>query len=219
MIEPTRRQPSQARSRQTERALVEALNKLLRHRPFDVLTVAEIASEAGVTTGAIYRRFRDKQDLLNRCFEDFLEKTQEDVANAAWHDPSLTDSAVVAQVLHATMRETVSNIHLMKAASSVQALTSFERMLEARTLVADRMAARLRTSQLSNEDLNRRSRFLLRVATATFRDTFLAGHGAITEANSWEAYLESNRQSLQDMLNEIEAMALLYLAILPSADS
>lgn len=213
MIEPARRQPSQARSRQTERALVDALNRLLIDTPFDALTVAGIAAEAGVTTGAIYRRFRDKHDLLNRCFEDFLERTQESLEHAAWHDPDLPDSEVVAQVLDTTMRETLANIHLMKAASTSQALPSFDRMLEARALVADRLAVRLCTSALPLDELKHRSRFVLRVATAVFRDTFLAGHGAVSEADPQRVDVNAIKQSNRQMLKQIEAMALPYLAI------
>lgn len=64
--------PVQERSQKTEQNLLDALEKLLVKKSITDLTVAEIAAEAGVTTGAIYRRFKDKQHLLQSAFIRFL---------------------------------------------------------------------------------------------------------------------------------------------------
>lgn len=59
-MRPTR----QARSEQTLERLLEATEQVLREKSFKEAGVAEIASRAGVTVGALYFRFADKESLL-----------------------------------------------------------------------------------------------------------------------------------------------------------
>ena len=58
------RQPSQARSQRTMDEVYRALRELLRRKPFERITINELASEAGVAVGSIYARFKDKNALL-----------------------------------------------------------------------------------------------------------------------------------------------------------
>jgi len=56
--------PQQQRSRQTLKRLVQATQEILRQKSFDQATVAEICARAGLTVGAFYARFPDKDALL-----------------------------------------------------------------------------------------------------------------------------------------------------------
>lgn len=56
--------PKQARSEQRLQDIVQALDKLLQRKPFDKITIPEIAVEAGCGTGSIYGRFQDKNSIL-----------------------------------------------------------------------------------------------------------------------------------------------------------
>ncbi len=47
----------QKRSRKTRDQIIEALDRLLRIKEFDQISVTELAEEAGVSPGSIYRRF------------------------------------------------------------------------------------------------------------------------------------------------------------------
>lgn len=47
----------QRRSRQTRDSIVDALERLLREKDFAEISVGDLAEEAGVSPGAIYRRF------------------------------------------------------------------------------------------------------------------------------------------------------------------
>src|SRR5262245_60009024 len=58
------RLPRQARSTETYRRLLDAAEALLQRKSFDRVSVAEIAGRAGVTIGAFYARFPDKEALL-----------------------------------------------------------------------------------------------------------------------------------------------------------
>jgi AcrR family transcriptional regulator len=61
---PEIRAVMQQRSVRTAHALVESGFRLLRVRPFDALSIAEICAGAGATEGAFYGRFQDKQSYF-----------------------------------------------------------------------------------------------------------------------------------------------------------
>lgn len=54
----------QKRAEETRDKLVAALEKLLRDKPFDAISVAEIAKRAGLSVGAVYRRFENKDAFI-----------------------------------------------------------------------------------------------------------------------------------------------------------
>lgn len=58
------REPQQARSRETMDRILEALEELLREKPFDKITMVELAQKSGSGTSSIYARFKDKQTLI-----------------------------------------------------------------------------------------------------------------------------------------------------------
>ena len=65
---PKSRPAIQARSRQTRARLMAALERLLRKKDFDAIGVAELAEEAGVAVGTVYRRFENKEALIPLLF-------------------------------------------------------------------------------------------------------------------------------------------------------
>lgn len=58
------RPPLQERSRQTLEDLGDAARSVLREKTFDEASLTEICREAGVTVGAFYARFPDKEALF-----------------------------------------------------------------------------------------------------------------------------------------------------------
>ncbi len=59
----------QARSQETLERLLASAESLLVHKGFDGVTVAEIGARAGLSVGAVYSRFRDKDAVL-QCLQD-----------------------------------------------------------------------------------------------------------------------------------------------------
>jgi len=53
--------------------IVQALRGLLEERAFETITIAEIAAEAGVTEGLLYKYFHDKRDLLHHVLKEHFE--------------------------------------------------------------------------------------------------------------------------------------------------
>jgi AcrR family transcriptional regulator len=61
----------QARSQQTLERLLDSAEALIAEKGFADVPVADIADRAGVSVGAFYSRFRDKEALLH-CLQDRL---------------------------------------------------------------------------------------------------------------------------------------------------
>lgn len=53
--------------------IIQAMRTLLEDRAFETITIAEIASEAGVTEGLIYKYFKDRRDLLHHVLKEHYE--------------------------------------------------------------------------------------------------------------------------------------------------
>lgn len=68
------RAPKQGRSRQSFDRIIEATIDLLRERPYDQITLAEICQLAGVSTGALYGRVTGKDELLRAVQVRFFER-------------------------------------------------------------------------------------------------------------------------------------------------
>ncbi|WP_028115794.1 TetR/AcrR family transcriptional regulator [Ferrimonas senticii] len=69
-------QPKQQRSQQTQQRLLLALDACLQRKYFEQITVAELAAEAGVSVGTVYRRFKDKEALLPLLYQRFSDDLQ-----------------------------------------------------------------------------------------------------------------------------------------------
>src|SRR5436190_11818906 len=70
-------EPQQARSRESTRKLLKAAAEVLGQHGVDGTTIPRIAEHAGLTPGAVYRRFRDKDALLEAALLGILERQDE----------------------------------------------------------------------------------------------------------------------------------------------
>ena len=75
MADPVLHPPKQARSRHTLHRLLTAAEALLEHGGLEAATIPAIAHAAGVSVGAVYRRFPDKDALLRAVYERFFNNT------------------------------------------------------------------------------------------------------------------------------------------------
>jgi len=73
----TRRTPMQPRSQRTLEKVLDAASSLLAQFPLEDLTTTRIAAEAGISVGALYRFFPDKQSIVDavaiRHVEEFRQ--------------------------------------------------------------------------------------------------------------------------------------------------
>jgi AcrR family transcriptional regulator len=70
-------EPQQARSRESLRKLTKAAAEVLGQHGVEGATIPRIAHHAGMTPGSIYRRFHDKEALLEATILGILERQEE----------------------------------------------------------------------------------------------------------------------------------------------
>jgi AcrR family transcriptional regulator len=69
--------PRQTRSQETLHRILDAAEHVLEEKSFSEATLAEIMQRAGVTVGAFYRRFPDKDALIHHLDERFFAELYE----------------------------------------------------------------------------------------------------------------------------------------------
>jgi AcrR family transcriptional regulator len=116
----------------TRGALVEAARALFSRRGYAAVSTEEIVQAAGVTRGALYHHFKDKQDLftavVERVEQDILERVA--AAAIAETDPWEQQRVAVGAFLDVCLDPAVQRIVLTDA-PSVLGLTAW-REIEAR---------------------------------------------------------------------------------------
>jgi AcrR family transcriptional regulator len=88
--QPGFRPPLQARSRKSLQKVLAAAEDVLAADGFDEFTMTAVAERAGVSVGAIYRRFDGREQLLAAVKDRLLSQLEEDLAGRLrTADPSL----------------------------------------------------------------------------------------------------------------------------------
>jgi len=70
-------EPQQARSRESLRKLLQAAAEVMGQHGLEGATIPRIARHAGLTPGSVYRRFHDKDALLEAAIIEILERQDE----------------------------------------------------------------------------------------------------------------------------------------------
>ncbi len=88
-----RRQPVQARSRETVGRILDAASVLLEEGGVDAVTTRAIAERAGITAPSLYRFFADREQVLDALIEQHLERLSGFLAEAeaGWTPSSVTE--------------------------------------------------------------------------------------------------------------------------------
>ena len=98
----TRPRPSQAeRSARSRSALLESAARGLSRYGYGNLVLEEVAREAGYTRGALYRQFRDKEDLALAVVEWVNETWWREVGRPAAAEPDPVSSLITLARGHA----------------------------------------------------------------------------------------------------------------------
>ena len=109
--------PHQARARATLERILGATVGLLRSRPFEALTVAQIVDHANTSVGAFYKRFSSKEALLPVLL-DWIHRQQFDAIESFVHDPRWRDVNLAGRIdafVDGLVRSYQTDRYLMKA--------------------------------------------------------------------------------------------------------
>ena len=115
------RAPEQARSRETMANILDAMESLLTEKPFDRITIQEVAQRSGAGVSSIYARFRDKQSLVMGLHAQVREEVLECVEQLSdperWQDTPTEE--IVAGVVPPCVKWYRKHGALVRAAVSI----------------------------------------------------------------------------------------------------
>ena len=77
-----RRTPLQARSNKTVEDILDAASRLLGKIPFDEITTSRVATEAGISVGALYRFYAGRQEIFDAIAVRELNQFREQIEKA-----------------------------------------------------------------------------------------------------------------------------------------
>src|ERR1017187_2063902 len=78
----SRRAPLQARSNKTVEEILDAASSLLGSVPFEEITTSRIAEQAGISVGALYRFYSDRQEIFDRVAVRELDAFRAEIERA-----------------------------------------------------------------------------------------------------------------------------------------
>ena len=102
--------PRQARSEQTLQRILTACDTLLADRPFEQISMQDIASEAGMSVGNLYNRFSDKEGLVNHVITGHQARIREVFEASLAAQPADLDTRGRLGVLAAVTRDAIENL-------------------------------------------------------------------------------------------------------------
>lgn len=110
-------EPQQARSRESLRKLLKAAAEVLGQHGVEGTTIPRIAAHAGLTPGAIYRRFSDKDALLETVILGILERQDERLRSGLTPEMAAQIPVPVfaEQLIHSLVVSYRANAGLMRA--------------------------------------------------------------------------------------------------------
>jgi AcrR family transcriptional regulator len=206
--------PQQARSRESTRKLLRAAAEVLGQHGVEGTTIPRIAQHAGLTPGAIYRRFPDKDALLETVIIGILERQQERLRMAL--TPAMARQIPLAvfaeQVIASMLVSYRANARLLRALRQfVQGRDHtlfFKKVvrLEMRTLqyVVDLFL--VHREEVKHPDPEMAVSFALMTLTSTLIELILVDH----DLQNWQAVIPKDDQSLK---RELLRTFLSYLGI------
>jgi AcrR family transcriptional regulator len=110
-------EPQQARSRESLRKLLKAAAEVLGQHGVEGTTIPRIAAHAGLTPGAIYRRFNDKDELLETMILGILDRQDERLRTGLTPEMAAQIPLPVftEQIVHSLVVSYRANAGLMRA--------------------------------------------------------------------------------------------------------
>ena len=97
---PARRKPKGDKRDRTRAALLEAARALIREKGYERTTLDEVAQRAGMTTGAIYGNFKNRDELFIALGQTYWAPVK----------PRLTPGATFAEAMRALAEATLEAI-------------------------------------------------------------------------------------------------------------
>ncbi|HTA65990.1 MAG TPA: helix-turn-helix domain-containing protein [Xanthomonadaceae bacterium] len=206
--------PQQDRSRESTRKLLEAAAEVLGQHGVEGTTIPRIAEHAGLTPGAIYRRFADKDALLETMILGILERQDEVLRNTL--TPAMAKQiplAVFAEQIISTMLLSFrANAGLLRAlrqfAQGRDHTAAYKKVckIELRTFQYLVELFMVHKKQVKHPDPRMAVSFALMTLNSTLIELILVDHNM----KNWQAVIPKDDLSLK---RELKRCFLGYLGI------
>jgi AcrR family transcriptional regulator len=174
-------EPLQKRSRKTLDRLVEACEGLLREKPFERVSVGELAKRGRSSVGAFYGRFRGKEELLDfidsRGEEEILKRWDEYFAPEKWR--GVPAEEVVGRFVrfwvsaHRARKGVVRALYLRLRGRPTPATLARTRRLNRRVVQGMKALLQERKQEIAHPDLDLAIPFGLVLVAASIREWVL----------------------------------------------
>jgi len=134
--------PRQRRSHETMERVLATFTRMLERKPFEAITIAELARRSRVAVTSIYARFADKQALVlaahDRHREAVLQLVYRELDPARWQGKDL--ETIVRECLGPMIAGWWRNVPLIRAALLVNDREINERAAEMLRHISERLA-------------------------------------------------------------------------------
>jgi AcrR family transcriptional regulator len=206
--------PQQARSRESTRKLLKAAAEVLGQHGVEGTTIPRIAQHAGLTPGAVYRRFANKDALLETVILGILERQDERLRTAltpgmARQIPVPVFAEQVIASLLVSYRANATLFRALRQFAQGRDHTSFWKKavtLEMRTLRYLVELFLVHREDVKHPDPQMAVSFALMTLTSTLIELILVDH----DMKNWQMVIPSDDQSLK---RELVRSFLSYLGI------
>jgi AcrR family transcriptional regulator len=117
-----------AKAEATRRGLIEAGRKLFGKKGYAATSVDEVVKAAGVTKGALYHHFKDKDDLFRAVVEEVKLGITQRAADSYWQaadgiDPAQSLNLMCLAVIDAYLDPEVQRVSVLDARAVLDAST------------------------------------------------------------------------------------------------
>lgn len=168
--------PRQERSQRTLERILAALDALLREKPFEHISMVELADRAGCAVTSIYARFKDKWSMIAALHESFrddaIARIDSFLAPDRWRGS--TADEIIAALAAALVAAYHEHRHLMHAVLLTDDPGVYSRAASVRHHAAERLAQVLPApAGAAATPFRRRVEFGVRVVIATLEQQVL----------------------------------------------
>ncbi len=172
-------EPRQQRSRETLARVLDAFVELLEKKPFEQITMAELARRSKIAVTSIYARFEDKRALVlaahERHRDEMIGEIDRILDPAQWRGSPL--EAIVREVITRVIADRRSRLPLLRAALLVNDRDVYERAAQISRHASERMTALLapHLTWLPESEREHVVDFALRAATSVLQQRLVFG--------------------------------------------
>lgn len=210
--------PQQTRSRESLRKLLKAAAEVLGQHGVEGATIPRIAQHAGLTPGAVYRRFPDKEALLETVVLGILERQNERLRVTLTPEmarqiplPVFAEQLITSMLI--SYRASAGLLRAVRQFMQGREQTAFYRKAskqEMRTIEYFMELFLVHRKQIRHRDPQVAVAFALMMLTSTLIELILVDH----DLRFWQAVIPKDDQTLkQELLHSF----LSYLGVEPKS--